>query len=112
MSLELDVHPNTIVEGLTGRNYLSFSALTTFQACSLKWHFRYALGLPEKTVSASLVFGGAIHRAVELHFRELLAGNPPPDLDILLAEYQDEWRTRDFGAVKFGKGEDARAIAH
>jgi hypothetical protein len=43
------------------------------------------MGLPEPTVSASLVFGRAIHQAVEYHFNELLAGNEPPTLGTLLA---------------------------
>lgn len=110
MSLELAIHPNEIAERLTGRDYISWSAISTFQTCPLKWYFRYALGLPEETVSASLVFGGAIHQAVELHYRELLSGNPAPDLDTLLYEYQAAWRDRDPDAVKFGKGEDADAL--
>eukprot|EP00913_Durusdinium_trenchii_P010894 g10223.t1 len=105
-------HPNMRAAELTGRDYLSYSAISTYQACPLKWHFRYVLGLPEDAVSASLVFGGAIHRAAELHFREILSGNPPPDLESLLAEYQDEWNERDLGTVQFGKGDDVDKLGH
>jgi ATP-dependent helicase/DNAse subunit B len=63
------------------RDYLSFSAITTYRQCPLRYFFRYIAGLPEETASASLVFGGAIHRAIEHHFRELLAGNAPPNLE-------------------------------
>lgn len=104
MTLLLDTHPNQVAEELTGRDYISWSAISTFQACPLKWHFRYALRLPEEVVSSSLVFGGAVHQAVELHYRELLSGNPAPDLDTLLYEYQSAWQDRDLDAVKFGKG--------
>ena len=110
MSLELDLHPNDAAEQLTGRDYISWSAISTFQSCPLKWYFRYVAGLPEETVSSSLVFGGAIHRAAEFHYRELLAGNPAPDLDTLLAEYQEAWHERDLDAIKFGKG-DPRTIS-
>jgi ATP-dependent helicase/DNAse subunit B len=110
MTLLLEEHPNQVAEKLTGRDYISWSSVSTFQACPLKWYFRYALGLPEKIVSSSLVFGGAIHHAVELHYRELLAGNPAPDLDTLLAEYQDGWRERDLDTIKFGKGEDVNTL--
>jgi putative RecB family exonuclease len=110
MSLLLDLHPNDIAQQVTGRNYISWSAISTFQTCPLRWHFRYVLGLPEEVVSSSLVFGGAIHRSVEHHFRELLAGNPAPDLDALLCEYQEAWQERDLDAIKFGKGESADTL--
>ena len=77
------------------RDYLSWSQINSYRSCPLRYYFRYVAGLPEKTVSASLVFGSAIHRAIEHHFRELLAGNPPPTTDELLDHYQAEWRERD-----------------
>lgn len=111
MSLELDLHPNDLSEQLTGRDYVSWSAISTYQSCPLKWYFRYVADLPEETVSSSLVFGGAIHRAAELHYRELLAGNPAPDLDTLLAEYQEAWLERDLDAIKLGKNETLDSLS-
>ncbi len=110
MSLELDVHPNEVSERLTGRDYISYSPLSTYRLYPLKWDFRYVLGLPEKSVSAALVFGGAIHQAAELHYRELLVGNPSPDLDTLLAEYQEAWRDRDLANIKFAKGDSVDTL--
>jgi putative RecB family exonuclease len=92
------------------RDYLSFSAIRLFQSCPLKFFFKYRLGLPEDTVSSSLVFGGAVHRSIELHFRELLAGNPPPRSDALLGEFWDGWNERDLQQVRFGKGEDRDSL--
>jgi putative RecB family exonuclease len=74
MITEADIHPNEIALRLTARDYISWSAITTFQGCGLRYYWRYVEGRPEDTVSASLVFGGAIHRAIELHLRERLAG--------------------------------------
>jgi len=85
------------------RDYLSFSAIRTYQECPLKYFFRYVAGLPEETASASLVFGAAIHRAIEHHFRELLAGNPSPELPALLEAYQAGWSERELESVRFGK---------
>ena len=85
------------------RDYVSFSAIRTYQQCPLRYYFKYIAGLPEETVSSSLVFGGAVHRAIEHHFRELLIGNSRPGLDALLAVYQQEWADRDSGRVQFGK---------
>jgi CRISPR/Cas system-associated exonuclease Cas4 (RecB family) len=92
------------------RDYLSYSAITTYQGCPLRYYFRYIAGLPERTVSASLVFGSAIHRAAELHFNELLAGNEPPPLDALVGEYDRHWQEVDPQTVQFGKDDDVESL--
>jgi CRISPR/Cas system-associated exonuclease Cas4 (RecB family) len=97
-------------QALSSRDYISFSALSTFQACPLRYYFRYLLGMPEETVAASLVLGSAIHAALEHHFREMLAGNKPPSLDTLLEVFQDSWRARGGQRVVFGTGEDVNTI--
>ena len=88
------------------RDYLSFSSLSLYRGCPLRHFFKYHLGLPEETVSSALVLGSGVHRAIELHFRELLSGNPPPSNEALLAEFSAEWDSRDLEQVRFNKGED------
>lgn len=110
MSTVADLHPNDLAEQLTGRPYLSYSAMTTYTSCPLKYHFKYVAGLPEETVSASLVFGGAIHRSLELHFRELLAGNGPPSLESLFAAYHDAWDQHQSEEVQFNKTDDRASL--
>lgn len=92
------------------RDYLSYSAITTYQGCPLRYYFKYVAGLPEKTVSSSLVFGSAVHRAVEHHFNELMAGNEPPTLDALVGEYDRHWLDVDLQAVQFGKDDDRESL--
>lgn len=92
------------------RDYLSYSAITTYQGCPLRYYFRYVAGLPERTVSSSLIFGTAVHKAVEHHFNELLAGNEPPTLDALVGEYDRHWREADSQTVHFGKDDDLEAL--
>lgn len=92
------------------RNYLSYSAVTTYQSCPLRYYFRYVADLPERTVSASLVFGSAIHRAVEHHFNALLAGNEPPSLAGLVDEYDRHWQTVDPEVVRFNKDDDVETL--
>lgn len=82
------------------RDYLSYSAVATYHGCPLRYYFRYVAGLPERTVSSSLVFGSAVHRAVEYHFNELLAGNEPPTLEALLGENDRHWRETDPATVR------------
>lgn len=110
----IDVAATTKSKSLTpsipAQDYLSYSAVTTYQGCPLRYFFRYVAGLPERTISSSLVFGSAVHRAVELHFNELLAGNEPPTADTLLGEYDRHWLEVDPTAVRFGKDESRERL--
>jgi putative RecB family exonuclease len=99
---------NEVARRITGRDYLSWSALSTFRTCPLKYKFRYIDGLPEESVSSALVFGTGIHSAVEQHFQAQLAGDPKPDLDALLFAYRSAWLPHDPDAIQFGST-DTRA---
>ena len=92
------------------RDYLSYSAVRTFQACPLRYRFRYIDGWPEDCVSSSLVFGSAIHAAVEFFFSQQLAGEEAPSLDELLDVYQQSWRDRSEQEVRFAKTETADSL--
>ena len=94
------------------RDYISYSAISTYQQCPLKYFFKYIAGLPEEVVSSSLILGGAIHSAAEFHFDQLMMGNPAPDRDMLLSAFWDEWHERaEEVEIRFGKNEDINKIA-
>jgi putative RecB family exonuclease len=99
---------NEVAKKLTGRDYVSWSALSTFRQCPLKYKFRYIDGLPEESVSSALVFGTGIHTAVEQHYQAQLSGDPKPDLDALLFAYRSAWLPHDPDAIQFGST-DTRA---
>lgn len=79
---------NEVARQLTGRDYISWSAISTFRSCPLRHYFRYVAGLPEESVSAALVFGRGIHTAIETVYRAELAGDEKPDVDALLFAYR------------------------
>jgi CRISPR/Cas system-associated exonuclease Cas4 (RecB family) len=87
-------------------DYLSFSSLRQYQTCPLRYYFRYIAGIPEETVSAALVFGNAIHKAIELHFQNLLAGHAAPSTENLFAEYSAGWQEHAL-PIRFSKDERA-----
>lgn len=90
-------------------DHLSFSSVSTFQSCPLKFFFRYVLGLPTQTISSSLVFGSALHASVQYHFEQLLVGRST-DLDALCSVYQDAWEGYAEQTIQFGKGEDQSTL--
>jgi putative RecB family exonuclease len=96
---------NEVAKNLTGRDYVSWSALSTFRTCPLKYKFRYIDGLPEESCSAALVFGTGIHAAVEQHFQALLAGDTQPDIERLMFAYRSAWLPHDPDAIQFGSTE-------
>jgi putative RecB family exonuclease len=101
MQPRVHVRESTVAQ----RDYLSFSAVSSFQACPLRYFFRYVRGLPQECIAASLVFGSSIHAAVQFHFEQLLAGVEPMSLESLLAAFQRAWRSNATVPVLFGKRE-------
>jgi putative RecB family exonuclease len=101
---------NETARELTGRDYISWSAISTFRTCPLKHKFRYIDGLPEESVSAALVFGSGIHSAVEQHFQAILSGDPKPDLNALLFAYRSAWLPHEPDAIQFGSKETRASL--
>jgi putative RecB family exonuclease len=101
---------NEIARKLTGRDYVSWSALSTFRTCPLKYKFRYIDGLTEESVSSALVFGTGIHTAVEQHFQAILSGEEQPDVERLMFAYRSAWLPHDPDAITFGSTETRASL--
>jgi putative RecB family exonuclease len=101
---------NEIAKRLTGRDYISWSAISTFRTCPLKYKFRYIDGLPEESVSSALVFGTGIHTAVEQHFQAILSGEEQPNIDRLMFAYRSAWLPHDPDAIQFGSTETRASL--
>ena len=76
----------------------------------MKFHFKYCLGLPEETVSSSLVFGGACIGRSSSISGNCSAATRRPASDALLGEFWEGWQERDLEQVRFGKGEDRESL--
>jgi putative RecB family exonuclease len=101
---------NEVAKKLSGRDYISWSAISTFRTCPLKYKFRYIDGLPEESVSSALVFGTGIHTAIEQHFQSLLAGDVQPDVDRLMFAYRSAWLPHDPDAIEFGSKDTRQTL--
>lgn len=97
---------------VTGRGFISWSQLSTFRQCPLRYRFRYLDRLEPEFVASSLLVGSSIHSAIELFHRRQLEGGEPPTLDELLSEFWEEWRSRveESPEVRFAKNEDFSSV--
>ncbi len=102
--------PDDLAQQLIGRSYLSYSAVSSYQRCPLQFYFRYVVGLEPQFKSSSLVFGGAVHAAIEVYFRRLFEGADAPSHDELLAVYDEAWKAESNIPIRYGKCEDAESL--
>jgi putative RecB family exonuclease len=101
---------NEVAQRITGRPYISWSSISTFRTCPLKYKFRYIDGLPEESVSAALVFGTGIHTGVEQHYQAILSGEEQPDIERLMFAYRSAWLPHDPDAIQFGAKETRETL--
>ena len=101
---------NEVAKKLTGRDYVSWSAISTFRQCPLKYKFRYVDGLPEESVSSALIFGSGIHSAIEQHFQAILSGEEQPDVERLMFAYRSAWLPHEPDAISFGSTETRASL--
>lgn len=52
----------------------SYSALSTYQRCSLRYFFQYVLALPQRSIPSALALGAATHEGLAVYHRALLEG--------------------------------------
>lgn len=115
--LMADPHPQKIpatagqtLRALTGRDYLSPSALRTYLACPLQFAFEYVDERPRAFVPASLAFGSAIHAAVQAHYVARFQAEPAPTLEALIVIYDQVWRGEATDPVRFGPKETPASL--
>jgi putative RecB family exonuclease len=104
-----------LAQQITGRPYLSYSQISLMRSCPRKFAFSYIEKVPPDFVSSSLIFGSAIHRALELYYRCRLEGTliSKPGM---MAAYLNAWRSPEPRPakpipVRFNKGEDERSLS-
>lgn len=105
---------NVQAQALTGRPYLSFSQISLMRACPRKFSLHYIEHASPDFIPASLIFGSAIHAAVEMHFRAILAGVATSAADLLLA-YRLAWKgekgqSGDGLPIQYPKDQDQAAL--
>jgi hypothetical protein len=70
---------------------LSPTQVRTFLNCSARWWFKYGLSIPE-TKNSALALGSAVHRAIEVNFREKVISKEDLDTLGIVAVFRDTWQ--------------------
>src|SRR4051794_31888313 len=106
--------PNLQAKQITGRPYLSHSQLSLMRSCPRRFAFQYVEQVTPDFLPSSLLFGSAIHSALELHFRCQLEGLTVTPA-ALLSAFQDGWcrcvAERPFVPIRFSKGQDIHTLS-
>jgi len=89
-----DNSPGQIAMNISGRDYLSWSQVDQMRRCPRKYAFTYVEQARPDFLPSSLLFGSAIHAALEHHLQRRLEGEDSERSE-LLAIFLDEWKRRD-----------------
>ncbi len=73
---------------------VSHNQVDDYETCPLKYHYIHILRIPLRQ-HHSIVYGSALHKAVEFYLRRRVAGNFTPIEDFLRA-FEDAWRNEGF----------------
>jgi hypothetical protein len=111
--VERPAGPNERARAVTGRDHLSHSQLALMRACPRKFAFGYVENAPRDFVPSSLLFGGAVHAALERHFRGLLEGQVIGHAE-RLAAFDLAWRqgtsAGDDVPIRYNAGESKSSL--
>ncbi len=95
---------------ITGRDYISYSSISSYQRCPLKYYFSYIAGISPEFISSSLIFGSSIHSALEHYCRQAMEGAHLPIIDELVGAYEQAWSDNATAPVKYGKTETKESL--
>ncbi len=87
--------------------HLSYSQISTYLTCPLRYKLHYVDLIPPAFTSAALTFGSSIHEAVAAYYQSRLEGDPIRP-DQMLDVYRDTWRNAE--GVKFFNGDNEESL--
>jgi len=90
-------------------DHLSYSSISCYLQCPLKWRFHYVDQLPEEFVTSSLVFGQAIHESVAAFLNASLSGDSLTP-DEMLMVYLNAWRGSNGIEIRCSNGDSEEKL--
>jgi hypothetical protein len=92
--------------------HLSYSSLNEYRTCQRRFFYHKIACVPEERRSASLIFGGAIHRAAEILHEARIEGRNLPKIRSLMSVFDAAWKDEVASgpAVVFPKADSADSL--
>src|SRR5476649_444657 len=93
-------------------DHLSWSGIQAYKQCPRRFYFRYIAKAPEEQTGGALVYGGAIHRAIETVHESRIAGQEIPTSAAMMNAYESAWNETvvQKPAVTFARDEDEKTL--
>ena len=85
-------------------DHLSYSSISCYLQCPLKWKLHYLDQAQEEFISSSLVFGQAIHESVAAFLNSALTGDRLTP-DEMLMVYRNNWNGSADAEIRYSNGE-------
>ena len=90
------------------RPHWSYSAISQFLACPLRYYFQRVLYLPQPSIGSSLVLGSSVH-AVLAEYHRTVQQDQPPKIETLHRVFADTWSSRENRTrITFKDGENPK----
>lgn len=86
------------------RPHWSYSSISQYLTCPLRYYFQRILCLPQPTVGSSLVLGTAVHASLAAYHQDLKVGREPRR-ELIERAYRAAWDRRDGTEIAFKDGE-------
>ncbi|AFM23316.1 RecB family exonuclease [Desulfomonile tiedjei] len=90
-------------------DHLSFSQVSCYTNCSLKYRFHYIDCLEEEFTSSALLFGSGIHSGIQAYLQSVLEADPLRP-DQILDVFKDEWRTSQKGKIRYSARDSEESL--
>lgn len=81
--------------------HLSWSSMSTYMQCSLKWKFHYVDEKEPEFTASALLFGQAVHEALGAFLQSRLSGDPLSASN-MVDVYRQYWLTHEGPPIKYG----------
>ena len=89
--------------------HLSYSQISTYLMCGLRYRFQYVDLIPPAFTASSLVFGQAIHEAAGAFYEQHMLGDTLRS-DEMVDVYRQAWRSRDGAEIRFFNGDNENTL--
>lgn len=106
------MNANQTVRSFRDEPHVSYSQITTYMNCPLRYRFQYVDQVPAEFTAAALPFGGAFHETLAHFYRGIKDLNQRYSADDLIDVFRTDWllRNESDGTIRFDKGDDRDSL--